>query len=134
MAFMVKLLCALFAVFSCPAWADAVYSAQDQGQWKVQSVHVDDYSAVTNADAQKFVGTKVEIAQTQVQFGTTSCKVDRKKIGESDEFPNFPMRVHYHCANDVDVPAFFVGSDHNRLMAALDGITYMLLRQNGSSN
>lgn len=121
----------IVAVFSISTSAAGKSVCQNlpEGRWRVVAYQMpaDSVVAVSDVEAKAVLGKQVIIGKNFVRFPNTGpCRIISTRTERTRDYKNYPLAVEFNCANDVVVPAFFIGKRCNKILAALDGPTYEL--------
>jgi len=113
----------------------ATCKTEAYGRWVVTSFYVDGVSAVDEAGAKKYVGSKLFISKDRVAFSKMKCDVVKVSRGKTDaddgsHEAKYPLSIDFTCKNNVDVPSVMVGKSCTKILATLgEGPIYILRRQ-----
>ena len=101
------------------------------GNWAIESYRFDgEVVAISSEEAKARVGKPVIIAARYVSFpGYPRCSVRESRVERSTDHKSFPRVIMLGCQGGGVIPGFYVGRRCDRLLASLDGATYVLRRQ-----
>ncbi len=106
-----------------------VCQATLSGTWVISSYSFADVSAADPGEVRRSVGKSVIVSPESIRFAGTACRVIKREDTMTNDTPGYPLSVEYTCRDGVIIPWLTVGKSCTRILAELDGATYVLKRR-----
>ncbi len=97
------------------------------------SIKADPIYALSDEEAQAYLGKKIFVSEHKVVYGDLQCEVVKQSVdystGELTDTPGYLYSVIYYCRDTkMFVPGFGVGKSCDKILSGLDGWTFVLRR------